>query len=152
MCSHPELGRARAPSDAPAAPLRRMADVEQHFRAQRTPHAHLPDPEPLLLALTRGAIEVLAGVREAEQMARWLADEPYRSLLARAGMAARARSARREPVMRPVYAIRSLRQSSPADGIVEAVAVVETPLRTRAVAVRLEGLDRRWRATSLSIL
>lgn len=144
------------PSDRPPvaarAALRRMTDVEEHFAPQRTSTESLPDPEPLLTALTRGVLEVLAGVREPEQLARWLTDEPYRSLVTRAGMAVRARSARRAPVMRPVYAIRSIRHSAPADGVVEAVVVIETPQRTRAVALRLEGMDRRWRATSLSIL
>ncbi|WP_309067763.1 Rv3235 family protein [Microbacterium sp.] len=141
------------PSSAAAhPPLRKLADVEEHFARQHTPSERLPDPEPLLTALTRGVLEVLAGVREPEQLARWLTEEPYRSLVTRAGMAVRARSARRQPALRPVYAVRSIRHSSPADGVVESVIVVETPQRTRAVAMRLEGMDRRWRATSLSIL
>ncbi|GAB3280108.1 Rv3235 family protein [Microbacterium lacusdiani] len=147
--SVPPVPAGRRPTDRP---LRSLADVEEHFAPQRTPSQSLPDPEPLLTALTRGVLEVLAGVREPEQMARWLTDEPYRSLVTRAGMAVRARSARRTPVRRPVYAIRSIHHSSPADGVVEGVVIVETPQRTRAVAMRLEGIDRRWRATSLSIL
>jgi len=35
-------------------------------------------------------------------------------------MAVRARSAKRQAVMRPVYAIRSIRHSAPADGVIEA--------------------------------
>ncbi|MGB3376691.1 MAG: Rv3235 family protein, partial [Microbacterium sp.] len=42
--------------------------------------------------------------------------------------------------------------SAPADGIVEAVVVVAGPGRTRAVAIRLEGLDSRWRASSFAVL
>ncbi|WP_345751160.1 Rv3235 family protein [Microbacterium rhizophilus] len=143
-----------SPSAQPstARPLRKLADVEEHFARQRTPSDHLPDPEPLLTALTRGVLEVLAGVREPEQLARWLTDEPYRTLVTRAGLAVRARSARRQSVMRPIFAIRSIRHSSPADGVIEGVIIVETPQRTRAVAMRLEGMDSRWRATSLSVL
>jgi len=144
---------SQRPSAASARPLlRKMGDVEEHFARQRASTASLPDPEPLLTALTRGALEVLAGVREPEQLARWLTDEPYRSLVARANMATRARSARRQAVMRPAFALRSIHHSSPADGVVEAVIIVETAQRTRAVAMRLEGIDSRWRATSLSIL
>lgn len=132
--------------------LRKIDEVEEHFARQRVSSADLPDPEPLLTALTRGVLEVLAGVREPEQLARWLTDDPYRSLVTRANMATRARSARRQPVMRPAFALKSIRHSSPADGVVEAVIIVETPQRTRAVAMRLEGIDSRWRATSLSIL
>jgi hypothetical protein len=148
----PSLPSAPPPSAPASAPLRRLSDVEEHFARQRTPTGSLPDPEPLLTALTRGALEVLAGVREPEQLARWLTNEPYRSLVTRAGMAVRARSARRQSVMRPVFAIRSIRLASPADGVIESVIIVDTPQRTRAVALRLEGMDNRWRATSLSIL
>jgi hypothetical protein len=46
----------------------------------------------------------------------------------------------------------SVHQSCPADGVVEAVVIVRGPARTRAVALRLEGMDRRWRATPLALL
>jgi hypothetical protein len=36
--------------------------------------------------------------------------------------------------------------------VVEAVVVVHNRARSRAVAIRLEGLDRRWRATAISVL
>ena len=42
--------------------------------------------------------------------------------------------------------------SNNAIGVVEAVVVVAGPGRARAVAIRLEGLDHRWRATSLAVL
>ncbi len=132
--------------------VRSALDVNELFAPQRTPTAELPDPAPLLDGLARGVLEVLAGVRDVDQLARWLAEEPYRSLLTRANLAKRARSARQQPARHPAYAIRSVRWSSPADGAVEGVVVVATPGRMRAVAVRLEGMDRRWRATSLAIL
>jgi hypothetical protein len=72
--------------------------------------------------------------------------------VARTNLAARARSARGVAAMRPVHTIMSVRESSPADGIVEAVVVVRGPARTRALAVRVEGMDGRWRATSLALL
>ena len=142
----------RSSAAYPRPLLRKIEEVEEHFQRQRASTSNLPDPEPLLTALTRGVLEVLAGVREPEQLARWLTDEPYRSLVTRANLATRARSARRQPAMRPTFALTSIRHSSPADGVIEAVIIVETPARTRAVAMRLEGIDSRWRATSLSIL
>lgn len=128
-----------------------MKPLEQ-FDAQPTPTAELPDPQPLLESLTRGVLEVLAGVREVEQLARWFTEDAYRSLMTRANLSARARSARGVAPARPVYQILSTRHSSPVDGVVEATVIVSTASRTRAVAVRLEGLDRRWRATTLAIL
>jgi hypothetical protein len=97
-------------------------------------------------------LEVLAGVREVDQLARWLTEDPYRKLSTRANLATRARSARGVPARRPVHTILSVHASTPADGVVEAVVIVQGPARTRAVAMRLEGIDRRWRATSLALL
>lgn len=125
---------------------------EHDFAPQPTPAAELPDPEPLLRSLTQGVLEVFAGVREIDQLARWFSEDAYRALLARANLAARARSARGIAPVRPVFEILSLRCSLPADAVVESVIVVAGPGRTRAVAVRLEGLDHRWRATSFAVL
>lgn len=127
-------------------------DIAEYFAAQPTSTADLPDPEPLARNLTRGVLEVLAGVREVEQLARWLSEDAFRVLVTRANLAARARSARQVTPARPVYSIVTVRMCEPADGVVEATVIVTTPHRTRAVAMRLEGLDGRWRATSLALL
>lgn len=126
--------------------------LHEYFAPQPTPSAELPDPHPLLHSLTHGVLEVLAGVREVDQLARWFNEDAYRNLVARANLSARARSARGVPPARPTFEIRSVRVTEPADGKVEAVVVVAGPGRTRAVAIRLEGYDRRWRATSLAVL
>ena len=41
---------------------------------------------------------------------------------------------------------------NPREGVVEACVVVRGAKRIRAAALRLEGYDRRWRATSFTIL
>ncbi|GAA2004320.1 Rv3235 family protein [Microbacterium ulmi] len=142
----PPAGTARMNPSADAM------ELSSFFAPQRTPSQALPDPEPLLGNLTRGVLEVFAGVRDVDQLTRWLTEDAYRKLVVRANLAARARSARGVPATRPVHTIMSVRQSSPADGVVEAVVIVRGPARTRAVAMRLEGMDGRWRATSLALL
>lgn len=139
-------GTARAfpPADA--------MELNAFFAPQRTSSESLPDPEPFLRNLTRGVLEVFAGVRDVDQLARWLTEDAYRKLVLRANLAARARSARGMPATRPLHAIISVRHASPVDGVVEAVVIVRGPARTRAVALRIEGMDRRWRATSLALL
>ena len=128
------------------------AELNQYFAPQRTSTADLPDPETFLRNISRGVLEIFAGVREVDQLARWLTEDAYRKLVTRANLAARARSARGIPAKRPVHQIVSVRHSSPADGIVEGVVIVRGPARTRAVALRLEGMDGRWRPTSLALL
>jgi hypothetical protein len=126
--------------------------LHEYFAPQPTSAADLPDPEPLLRSLTQGALEVFAGVREVDQLARWFSEEAFGKLVIRANLSSRARQARDVRPSRPVFEIRSVHQTAPADGVVEAVVIVAGPGRTRAVALRLEGLDRRWRATSLAVL
>ncbi|MFI8594577.1 Rv3235 family protein [Microbacterium sp. NPDC078428] len=141
-----------ASASGTAAEPRHAHIADDYFSRQRTPSSALPDPEPLLLNLARGVLEVLAGAREADQFARWLAEDAYRKLVIRSNLAARARSARGVRAARPHHTILALRQMSPADGVVEAVVVIAGPHRTRAIAIRLEGMDGRWRAASLALL
>lgn len=129
-----------------------MMTLHEYFAPQPTATAALPDPAPLLRSLTQGVLEVMAGVREVDQLARWFSEDAFRTLVSRANLSARARSARGVAPARPAFSILSIRVTEPADGIIEAVVVVAGPGRTRAVAIRLEGLDRRWRATSLAVL
>ncbi len=141
-----------APAPRPALRVGNAREVAEYFGPQRTSSDDLPAPEPLLRNLTIGVLEVLAGVREVEQLARWLGEDAFRALVTRANLSARARSARGVPAARPSHHILTLRHSAPADGVVEAVVVVAGPARTRALALRLEGWDGRWRATSLALL
>ncbi|MCT9818721.1 Rv3235 family protein [Microbacterium sp. W1N] len=126
--------------------------VAEYFAPQRTSTDDLPAAEPLLKNLAIGVLEVLAGVREVDQLARWLGEDAYRVLVTRANLSARARSARGVSAQRPAHQILSIRACSPADGVVEGVVISAGPARTRAIAIRLEGWDGRWRATSLSLL
>ncbi|GAA1841871.1 Rv3235 family protein [Microbacterium koreense] len=145
-------------ASSPAASARALTaprdsyEIAQFFAPQRTSSSELPDPDPLVRNLTIGILEVFAGVREVDQFSRWLSEEAYRKLLVRSNLAARARSARGVAARRPVHALLSVRTQSPADGVIEAVVIVQGPARTRAVALRLEGTDGRWRATSLGLL
>ena len=53
---------------------------------------------------------------------------------------------------RPVFTIGSTHTCSPRDGVIEATVTVRGRVRSRAVALRLEGLDSRWRATAIHVL
>lgn len=141
----------------PPAPLRGRTTLariahEEFFDYQPTSTLDLPDPRPLVENLTRCVIEILAGARELEQVARWVTDDVYRTLLTRASISARARAARGAPVVRPTFSVGEPRLSEPRDGVIEAVTIVTSRARARAVAIRLEGLDRRWRASAISVL
>jgi hypothetical protein len=136
----------------PSRVIRSRFEADEFFAHQPSARDSLPNPEPLLENLTRCVIEVLAGARELDQIARWVSDEVYRNLLKRVVISARARQARGQSVTRPTFTIGSTSVFEPRDGVVEAVVIVRGRARTRAVALRLEGLDRRWRATAINVL
>lgn len=139
-------------ADRATARIGTAREVAEYFAPQRAANTDLPPPDPLLRNLAIGVLEVLAGVREVDQLARWLGEDAFRALVTRANLSARARSARGVPAVRPTHRILTIRHSSPADGVIESVVIVAGPARTRALAIRLEGWDSRWRATSLSLL
>lgn len=125
---------------------------DEFFGHQPAARASLPHPQPLLENLTRCVIEILAGARELEQISRWVTDDVYRNLLKRVVISARARQAKGLKTSRPTFAIGSTSFCEPRDGVIEAVVIVSGRARTRAVALRLEGLDGRWRATAINVL
>lgn len=125
---------------------------EEFFGHQPAASMTLPNPEPLLENLTRCVIEILAGARDLEQISRWVTDDVYRHLLKRVVLSARARQAKGQQATRPAISIGSTSICEPRDGVVEAVVIVHSRARSRAVAIRLEGMDSRWRATAINVL
>lgn len=126
--------------------------ADELFGRQPSVRGDLPDPRPLLENLTRCVIEIIAGARDLEQIARWVDDGVYTRLLKRVVASAQARQAARRATTRPIITLGNVTMCEPRDGVVEAVVIVHSRMRTRAVAIRLEGLDRRWRATSVHVL
>jgi len=129
----------------------RMAS-DDFFGHQPTSTSSLPDPQPLIENLARCVIEILAGARDIDQIARWVTDDVHRHILRRVVLSARARAAKGQKTVRPAFTIGTVRTCEPQDGVVEAVVIVRGRTRVRAVAMRLEGLDRRWRASAINVL
>jgi len=148
----PDEHSSPAPEALPSKPIRSRFVPDEFFGHQPTSRATLPDPEPLLENLTRCVIEILAGARDLEQIARWVTDDVYRHLLKRVVLSSRARQVKGLVAARPAFTIGSTTVCEPRDGVVEAVVIVSGRARTRAVAIRLEGLDSRWRATAINVL
>jgi hypothetical protein len=106
----------------------------------------LPDPRPWTLRLAQVIAEVLAGARPASQLSR-VATLDVLGLLERS--AGRLGSRAGGPPQRPI--VGSVHLSEPTDGVAEACAVVDTGIRKRALALRLEGHDGQWRCTAVQI-
>lgn len=128
----------------------RSSNAQRSVRV--APSAMLPDPEPLIINLARGVLEVLAGARELDQLARWLSDDAYAHLLKRVVLATRARAVTKRAAALPSIAVDRVIVTQPCAGVIEAVVILHSKVRTRAVAVRLERLDDRWRASAINVL
>ena len=120
------------------------SEITAFVARQPTRSAELPDPRRWAVRLAQGIVEALHGHRPLQQLIRWT-DEPVYRLLERRRSVQRAGTG-------PRPLVRSMRICQPGEGVVEASAVVETGGRCRALAMRLEGLDGRWRCTALEIL
>jgi len=132
--------------------LRTARQVEEFFGRQRTSGELLPDPRPLAVNLTRYLVEILAGVRDLEQIARWLEEETYAALLQVVTIRARARSAKRQAPSRPRFQLGPTHVDAPASGVVECVTVIHQQPRCYPIAMRLVGLDGRWRAVQITVM
>jgi Family of unknown function (DUF6459) len=131
------------------------ADTDPAVAQVPTSRSVLPEPGPWTAQLVQAVMEVLAHERPRSQLVRWLAPGVYDDLGLH--LAARPASApQRGPgggaAGRARRTVSSIHVFEPADGVVEATAVVVGGRRARAVAVRLEGWDGRWRCTRLAIL
>jgi hypothetical protein len=147
MTARPAAGRAPMRGAAP-----QYLDDDEFFGRQPSRRSELPDPEPLLRSLTHCVIEVLAGARDLDQLARWVTDDVHRNLSKRVVLAARARRVKGQAPQRPAFTVGHVHLCEPADGVLEAVVMVHQKARARAVAIRLEGMDQRWRASAISVL
>ena len=127
-------------------------DSDDFFGLQPSSTEDLPDPIPMAQNLARRVIEVLAGARDIEQISRWVSDDVYMHILKRVVISTRARRAKNQSIVRPNFAVGKTFLCEPRDGVVETAVIVEGKARTRVVAIRMEGLDGRWRATAIGVL
>lgn len=135
-----------APAGPPAAaavppvPLRGLADEEREICA-------------ISRSTIQAAIEVLAGSRPAQQLARRLNEHCLAALQHRAALTRRVPCGA-SPTAGRLHrnsSVRSVRACRVSADVYEASAVVVEELRARAVALRLERSRLVWRVTALEI-
>lgn len=131
---------ALARPDLAAAPLRQVADEEREVCA-------------ISRSTVQAAIEVLAGTRPAQQLARRLDERCLAALQHRAALTRRVPCGSSPTAGRLHHnpSVRSVRACRVSDDVYEASAVVVEELRVRAVALRLERSRVSWRVTVLEI-
>ncbi|HVS68043.1 MAG TPA: Rv3235 family protein [Mycobacteriales bacterium] len=139
---------ASAPEPVAAPTLRLVPPLPQQQRllaAPQPPTLPRRDPRPVAENFARGVAEVLVRARNIDQLRDLATFEVIRII---------ERAAGRQPVTsrRPVQPrLRSVRLGTPTVGVIEACAVVDGGVRTRAFAFRLEYARDRWRCTELQL-
>ena len=108
------------------------------FDQQVTSSSDLPPAQQWATRLVHGVVEVINGVRPATQLTRWITPEVMTQVQSRIMMK-----------NMPRFNIRSIHVTQTDDGVAEVCSVFGTVNRSFAMAMRLEGLDGRWKATSL---
>lgn len=132
--------------------IKNLVQAEEFFGPQYNKTSELPNPEASLRALATGVVEVIAGSRQIDQLARLLTDEVYQRLARRAALARENRQALGQKTHHQNFSVQNLMSTSPRDGVIESVVLLNSQRRVRAVTIRLEGINNRWRATSVSVL
>jgi hypothetical protein len=127
-------------------------ESEEFFGRQFISSKDLPNPTESLALLATGVIEVIAGTRQVDQLSRYLTDGVYQSLQNKAKQAQQYREENGIKAHHQKFSVGHMRQNSPRDGVVESVVILNGVKRNRAVTIRLEGINHRWRATALSVL
>lgn len=110
-----------------------------------------PDAARLFAEISQAYLEILAGIRRPEQLARWLSDKIYYDVCQRA---------KREAQQRLVTGIQNrpeitLRKSKtfPTDpDAFEGVVILRVSGTTRAISLRAEFIHERFRITDLRMI
>lgn len=127
-------------------------DSDDYFGVQFNNADDLGDPKPILAFLAQSVIETMAGIRDIEQCARWLSDGVYQQLRQKSLASTRSRAESNVRQMRPNLTVGKISVFSPRVGVIEGVVIIHNIGRARAVAIRLEGYNGRWRARSVAVL
>jgi hypothetical protein len=129
----------------PAPSPLRLRSPRDPFAAQPTGRADLPNIEAFTRRFVVAIVEVAVGRRSAMQLATNMSAPVHAGLMRGGG-----RLARLGTPTRPA-GIHSVHISEPADGVAECAIVLRVGTRFRAMALRMEGIDGRWRCTRLQI-
>lgn len=106
----------------------------------------LPDAQLWSRQLVQAIVEVLAGIRTVGQLSAYMTLRVLDQLDAAAGALAhsRGRTVPQRPVLRSLHVSR-------LPAAVEVCGVIDTGQRCRAIALRLVGVQGRWRCTALEL-
>ncbi|NUS74260.1 MAG: hypothetical protein HOQ05_12760 [Corynebacteriales bacterium] len=119
------------------------------FHARPTGRAELTAPASHARHIAQAIVECIAGLRGVQQLMPWLSTDVYEAIAAKTKMSIGRR--RRAHAFKAPN-VRSVHICEPDDGVAEVTAVIGQGDDVYAAAMRLEGLDGRWRCTLFEIV
>jgi hypothetical protein len=110
-----------------------------------------PDPANFFAQISTAYVEVMSGARRAEQLARWFSDTAYYDLCQRVHREgiSRALTGLKD---RPKVIVRNSRIFLTDDSGFQGVVVMQISGVTRAVSIRAELLNSRYRVTDIVMI
>ena len=131
------------PFGAAGRPASEDSDTER--ADPESPRQNAPDHEAFARRLVVAVIEVATGRRSPGQLALHTSAGVHAGLVRDAGRLSRLGTSQRPGRVHSVHSAR------PASGVAEIAIVVRIDARFRAIAMRLELKDGRWRCVRLNI-
>ena len=147
------LGGAAANSLRPIIRIIRVGEEPAPWPARPLlpePPDSVPDPTQLCGTVVRAAIEVLAGLRSAQQLSAWVTPQVLHQLQLRAQLERTGPTMAAIPDRRLAARVRHVRLHRIGDHA-EATVLIDTPDRVRAAAARLAVHRGVWRVCVLEI-
>ncbi len=110
------------------------------FAPNPSPLSELPNIERWTLMYVVSVLEILAGRRSAQQVARSTHRFTYNNLLNKIGS------------FKEVPKIRKFHRHQPIEGVIEITVTLVFKERIRVLAARFEGVDKKWLCTEFEVL
>lgn len=117
----------------------------------QTLNVRRPDPATFFAEICAVYIEIMAGMRRAEQIARWLSDKAYYDVCHRAKREAKARELTGIKT-RPDIVVRSSKTFLTDSKSYQGVVLLQISGVTRAISIRAELIHDRYRITEINLI
>lgn len=111
----------------------------------------LGDPSKFLAEISAAYVEVMAGTRRPEQLARWLSDRAYYDVTHRATRAIRQRAITGR-TLRPSITVRQSKVFPTDDNAIQGVVLLDISGAIKAVSIRAELIYQRYRITEITLI
>ena len=110
------------------------------FLAKPSPLSELPEIQDWVTKFTLSVVEIWGGRRSANQLSRWCHRQVHQQLVNK------YTTIKSAPKIRKIYI------SQPIEGVAETTVTLRIGDRVRSLALRFEGVDKRWLCTELVLL